>query len=98
MHADEGAPWQEKNVIKSTGISNLADSLVLISLVSMSAMMFTNLKGSLGRFFSLQAGFEVPGRTPLPVSANTVTEGKVEFTLSQINVAAEFSITCSVLE
>lgn len=63
----------------------------------MSAMMFTNVKGSLGHFFSLQADFEVPGRT-LPVSANTITEGKTEFTLGQINVAAEVSITCSILE
>lgn len=66
-------------------------------MVSMSAMMSTNLKGSLGHFVSLQAGFEVPGST-LPVSANTVTAGKAEFTLGQINVVSEFSITCSILE
>lgn len=60
-------------------------------------MIFTSLKGSLGHFFSLQAGFEVPART-LPVSANTITEGKADFTWSPISVAAEFSITCSILE
>lgn len=42
-------------------------------------MMFTNLKGSLGHFFSLQACFEVPGRT-VPISANIITKGKAEFT------------------
>lgn len=63
----------------------------------MSAMMFTNLEGSLGHFVSLQTGFEVPSKT-LPVSANTITEGKAEFTLGQINVVAEFSITCSILK
>lgn len=42
-------------------------------------MMFTNLKGSLGHFFSLQACFEVPGGM-LPISANIITKRKAEFT------------------